>query len=187
MFFLFFFIRLPAVHKHTLSPPFLAHLLFHRSQRNQGWPLQHIKFYISQLFYFLFFYSGCWVRAMLSTYLFLSGWSLSLNMLLTWTAVFVATWGQKGHKTVPVCFCMCSINVYTPPPLFYVKSAVNTMWVAQLVLFMNMCPWRHPLSSVVTKSQCRNWEASIIQMLPAAHLISACLCKKDSGALRITP
>ena len=40
--------------------------------------------------------------------------------------------------------CMCSISIDSP---FYAKSAVNTRQVARLVLFMNMCPWRHPLSS----------------------------------------
>lgn len=54
----------------------------------------------------------------------------------------------KRPQNCPNLVSMCTISIDSPS---YVKSAVNTRRAARRVLFMNMCPWRHPLSSAVTK------------------------------------
>lgn len=107
-------------------------------------PLQHIKFYISQLFFF-FSYRQCWAQGILSTYLFLSGCSFLFRICSLHARPCLLPPEVKVPPSRSYLLCMCSISIDSP---FYAKSAVNTRQVARLVLFMNMCPWRHPLSSV---------------------------------------
>lgn len=105
-----------AVHKHTSSLQFLADLLFHRSQRTWGWPLQHIKFYISQLF----FNRHCWVGGISSTHLFLSGCRLLCEFALDIHGGTCCHQRSGGCRTVPICFA-CVPLVLIPHSMWKVQ------------------------------------------------------------------
>lgn len=107
-------------------------------------PSQHIKFYISQLFFY-FFYTDSAEHREYYPHIYSS---LDAGFLFRICSLHARPCLLPPEVKVPpshsYLLCMCSISIDSP---FYAKSAVNTRQVARLVLFMNMCPWRHPLSS----------------------------------------
>lgn len=117
-----------AVHKHTPSSSISGSSAFHVSLRTWGWPVQHIKFCISQLFFF-FFNWHCWVQEMLSTYLFLSGCKFLSEFALYMCRRVYCHRRSKGRRIAPRLLSVSSISVDTspsPPPL-------HSRWKAQLV------------------------------------------------------
>lgn len=104
-----------AVHKHTPSSSISGSSAFHVSLRTWGWPVQHIKFCISQLFFFFFLtdtaeYRKCYPHIYSSL-----DASFSLNLLFTCAGVFIATVGRKAAELPHVCLA-CLPLALTPPP-----------------------------------------------------------------------
>lgn len=128
-------------------PPFLAHLLFNLGLTLTAYQIQHFTAFFFFLFLLTLLSEGNIIPIFIPLWMQVSLWICSLHAQSCLLPPEV-----KRPRNCPYLLCMCSISIDSPFP---VKSAVNTRRVAQLVLFMNMCPWRHPLSSLFTKPQCR--------------------------------
>lgn len=108
------------------------------SQRTCSWPLQHIKFYISQL---LFVPTLLSAGNIIPIFILCEFFTLPPQRCLLPSEV---KWQQELFLSLSLFsfffffFCMRSISINSP---FCVKSTVNTRLVDRSNLFMKMCSW----------------------------------------------
>lgn len=135
----FFLSPSSAVHRYTLSPPFLADLFSGPTLRE---PVADPYSISNFTFHSFFLYQHCWVRGILSLYLFSVNFSLCLH---SGVCCHRRSNGSRNCFSLSLFFrffffffCMRSISINSP---FCVKSTVNTRLVDRSNLFMKMCSW----------------------------------------------